>query len=98
MTAVAVLVDDVVVEQREVVDQLDGHGSGDARLLGAAGGRRRNQHQCGPDPLAPAGQVMAHWLGQLGAETVDSRIESRSDEGGGAPQGLGEEGGHSRCR
>ena len=39
--------------------------------------------------LASAGQVMANRGDQLGAETVDRRVERRGDQGGSPPQGVG---------
>src|SRR5204863_3524041 len=54
----------VIVDEREVVDELDRRARG-KQLLRLAAERlpgRERQHR--PDPLAPAGERVAHWLGE----------------------------------
>ncbi len=52
VAALLVAVHEVVVEQREVVHELDGHGAGDARRGGRAGGLGRQQGEGGAYGLA----------------------------------------------
>ena len=61
MPALVVAVDDVVVDEREVVDQLDRDGARHADGLGAAASRSgRRQASAAPDALAAARQVVVH--------------------------------------
>ena len=94
MTALAVTVDDVVVHQREVVDELDGDGTGHAdggRCAHGFGGQHRER---GPYPLAPVpGHRVA--LGVGPAEVVRHGRAERGIE----PADCGAHGGlHQRAR
>jgi hypothetical protein len=57
VTAFAVAVDDVVVEQREVVDELDRDRTGYPVPRVGARGLRRQHGQRGADPLAPGART-----------------------------------------
>jgi hypothetical protein len=54
----------VVVDERERVDELERHRRGQRVLGSPAGGLRRREAEDGADPLASAGERVAHRLGE----------------------------------
>ena len=102
MPAFGVVVHDVVVNQREVVDQLHRHRPGERHRGRSAHRLGRQDGQGGPDPFTvtprrqglPVGvnpaEVVAGRGGQPGRKPVDGRPQSRLDQGAGPLQHIGD--------
>ncbi len=99
--ALLVAVHDVVVQQREVVDELDRDRAVDRRLRRRADGRRRGRARAGTHRLAAAGAVLVPAevvdgdRAQIRLERVDGRAQGRPDELARAVERLGERRGHA---
>src|ERR1019366_5898451 len=86
MSAFGVAIDDVVVDEGEVVDQLDGDGAGHPDLLCRARRGGRDQGKCSAHALSSAGQVMLYRNLQGRAEPLDGFVKGGSYHEGGAGQ------------
>ena len=75
--ALEIAVDDVVVDKREVVDDLDRYGSSKARDLLGSRGRCRDEREPCAHELASAGEVFAHCGPQRRAEAEHGRVDGR---------------------
>src|SRR5579875_476167 len=87
--SLAVAVDDVVVQQRVVVHELDGHGTGQRILVVPADGSGREEDEPRAHVLAASREVVADGLVQRGVEPLDRRVEGRHHERGRAAECLG---------